>query len=170
MDSIDVAVPAAGSGTRSGQSLPKQFCRLGEKPLVVHPLQIFRDLPWVGRIIVVHSPDQRDADCVTTRTPLEMNLVRGDDIAEIAIPRDELKVINSPQCFRTEVLRECHERAADQGLAFPTETALMLLFKKQVRLVPGPARHFKITTAIDFLLAEAILASERESRNKAVPC
>jgi 2-C-methyl-D-erythritol 4-phosphate cytidylyltransferase len=103
-----------------------------------------------------------DADCVTTTTPVETNLVRGDEIAEVAVPRAGLKIINSPQCFRTEVLRECHDRAADQGLAFASETALMLHYKRQVRLVSGPARNFKITTALDFLLAEAILASDCE--------
>jgi 2-C-methyl-D-erythritol 4-phosphate cytidylyltransferase len=222
MEPIDVVVPSAGNGTRVGQSVPKQFRLLGGEPMIVHPLRVYRDRPWIGRLIVVHGHDQRetltrildeygvtnwipveggatrqesvrlglahvttrrvvvhnaavalvtaetieqviavDADCVTTTTPVETNLVRGEDTAEVMVSRVGLKVINSPQCFVTDVLRGCHARAAAEGLSFGSEAELMLFFRKTVRLVPGPARNFKITTAHDLLVAEAILASDR---------
>ena len=218
MEYIDVVIPSAGSGLRMSASVPKQFALLGDVPVIVRPLRVFKSLPWVRQIIVVHSAEHRermhevlqdygledctlveggatrqesvlrglalvatprvivhnaavalvtrveiervaeiDADCVTTTTPLEVNIVRGEDLAEVAVPRKHLKVINSPQSFRTDVLRECHQSAAAHGLKFASETELMLHFKKTVRLVPGPITNFKITTALDLMVAQALL-------------
>ena len=109
---------------------------------------------------VIERVAEIEADCVTTATPVEVNMVRGEEFAEVAVPKDRLKVINSPQCFRTAVLRECHQRALEAAQSFASDAELMLHYKKSVRLVPGPARNFKITTPFDLLVAEAILAKE----------
>ncbi len=103
-----------------------------------------------------------NADCVTTTLSVEVNLVRGGSTAEASVPKEGLKVINSPQCFRSAVLRECHERAAAEGLSFASDAELMLHYRKTVRLVPGPASNFKITTPWDLLVAEAILSKNRD--------
>ncbi len=101
-----------------------------------------------------------DDDCVTTTLPFDLSLVRGEDQAHEVIPRSDLKIINSPQSFRTDVLRECHARAVTEGKAFASEAELMMHYGKKVRLIPGPARNFKITTPLDLMLAEVLLARE----------
>ena len=98
-----------------------------------------------------------DCDCVTTGTELQDNLVRGGDFALTPVNRKELRIINSPQSFRTGVLRECHARAARDGVRLDTDCELMLRYGRQVRLVPGTPSNFKITTALDFALAATLL-------------
>jgi 2-C-methyl-D-erythritol 4-phosphate cytidylyltransferase len=50
-------IPAAGSGSRMGAELPKQYLPLLGKPMVHHTLSIFCVHPAISRVFVVLSPD-----------------------------------------------------------------------------------------------------------------
>lgn len=52
-----VLIPAAGSGSRMGGELPKQYLPLLGKPLIHHTLSIFCSHPAIARVHVVLSPD-----------------------------------------------------------------------------------------------------------------
>ena len=56
-----VIVPAAGSGTRMGGAIPKQFIRLAGKPLLAHTLSALANLPFISIIFLIvaegHIPD-----------------------------------------------------------------------------------------------------------------
>ena len=52
-----VLIPAAGSGSRMGSELPKQYLPLLDKPLIHHTLAVFETHPEIERIFVVLSPD-----------------------------------------------------------------------------------------------------------------
>jgi 2-C-methyl-D-erythritol 4-phosphate cytidylyltransferase len=52
-----VLIPAAGSGSRMGAALPKQYLPLLGKPMIHHTLSVFRIHPEISRIFVVLSPD-----------------------------------------------------------------------------------------------------------------
>jgi 2-C-methyl-D-erythritol 4-phosphate cytidylyltransferase/2-C-methyl-D-erythritol 2,4-cyclodiphosphate synthase len=58
---IGVVVVAAGRGERAGASAegPKQYRRIGGKPVLWHTLKGFLDWPKTGPIIVVLHPDDR---------------------------------------------------------------------------------------------------------------
>ena len=215
---LDLVLLAGGQGTRMGREVPKQFVELKGKPMLIHPLMVFQQIPQIGQKIIVHEASQRDrvaallkqygisnwvltaggdtrqesvrhglehvktprvvvhnavvalvtrklienviavdCDCVTTGTRLQDNLVRGGEFALEPIDRKELRIINSPQSFRTEVLRECHGRALQEGVQTSSDCELMLKYHRQVRLVPGTASNFKITTMLDFALAQTLL-------------
>lgn len=55
-----VLIPAAGSGSRMGAELPKQYLPLLGKPMIYHTLSVFCDHPAISRVIVVLSPDDTD--------------------------------------------------------------------------------------------------------------
>ncbi|XP_046683756.1 D-ribitol-5-phosphate cytidylyltransferase-like isoform X1 [Homalodisca vitripennis] len=50
---VGVVVAAAGSGTRLGGSVPKQYHRILDKPLMFYPLETFLDNLWVTRVALV---------------------------------------------------------------------------------------------------------------------
>ncbi|MGA2939486.1 MAG: 2-C-methyl-D-erythritol 4-phosphate cytidylyltransferase [Syntrophobacteraceae bacterium] len=56
-----VIVPAAGSGTRMGGAIPKQFIQLAGKPLLAHTLSALANLPFISIIFLIvaegHIPD-----------------------------------------------------------------------------------------------------------------
>ncbi len=51
---------AAGTGTRMGQDIPKQFMHVDNKPLIVYTLEAFQNHPSVDAIICVTLPNWID--------------------------------------------------------------------------------------------------------------
>lgn len=47
---------AAGSGTRMGQDIPKQFMHVENKPIIIHTMESFQKHPSVDAIMVVTLP------------------------------------------------------------------------------------------------------------------
>ena len=69
--------------------------------------------------------------------------------------RQLLFAAQTPQCFRTAVLRDVLTRAADDDAT--DEAGLAARFGYDVRLVPGDAMNFKITRPEDLAIAERML-------------
>lgn len=51
---------AAGSGTRMGQDIPKQFIHVENKPIIIHTMEAFQKHPSIDAIIVVTIPSWID--------------------------------------------------------------------------------------------------------------
>jgi len=47
---------AAGTGTRMGQDIPKQFMHVDNKPLIIHTMEAFQNHPGIDAIMVVTLP------------------------------------------------------------------------------------------------------------------
>jgi 2-C-methyl-D-erythritol 4-phosphate cytidylyltransferase len=74
-------------------------------------------------------------------------------------PREGLVAVQTPQAFRLGALRAAHERLADAAAAEVTDDAMAIeAAGGRVRVIPGDARAFKITDAIDLARAEGLLA------------
>ncbi len=81
-----------------------------------------------------------------------------DGLVASTVNRDRLWLAQTPQAFRTEVLRRAH---AAHDIDATDDAALVELIEEPVRLVIGSSENLKITTPSDLALAEAILASRR---------
>lgn len=57
---VTAIIVAAGSGSRFGSDIPKQFLELNGKPVIVHTLERFQAAPSVDSIILVLAEDQID--------------------------------------------------------------------------------------------------------------
>lgn len=51
---------AAGSGSRMGQDIPKQFMHVENKPIIIHTMEAFQNHPGIGAIMVVTLPSWID--------------------------------------------------------------------------------------------------------------
>lgn len=51
---------AAGTGTRMGQDIPKQFMHVENKPIIIHTMEAFQDHPSIDAIIVITLPSWID--------------------------------------------------------------------------------------------------------------
>ena len=78
------------------------------------------------------------------------------------VDRQALRAVQTPQLFVRQVLEEAHRAAALAGVDATDEAALVEQAGHPVRVVPGSAENLKVTTALDLVVAEAILA--RRSR------
>ena len=56
METVAVIL-AAGSGSRTGLSIPKQFLSLGEKTVLEHSVQTFQNHPGIDRIVIVTAKE-----------------------------------------------------------------------------------------------------------------
>jgi 2-C-methyl-D-erythritol 4-phosphate cytidylyltransferase len=93
--------------------------------------------------------------------------VRAGDATRCArtLPRETLRAAQTPQAFRRDALLELLARAVADHSTVTDEAALFEAAGFPVHFVEGSARNFKITTAQDLELAEALLAAEK-SREK----
>ena len=57
MPEFHALVPAAGSGSRMGGALPKQYLPLAGKPMIYHALTTLCACPEIGTVFVVLAPD-----------------------------------------------------------------------------------------------------------------
>lgn len=75
------------------------------------------------------------------------------------LPREKLVLVQTPQVFRHDWLREAFARANDEGFHATDEAALVEHLGHSVFVVAGSPRNWKITTPADLELAETLLQS-----------
>lgn len=94
---------------------------------------------------------------VDTVKQVHRHAVRG------TLNRDRLVLAQTPQVFRTELLREAFARAREDGFTGTDESSLVeRLETVEIRVVAGSDRNLKITRPSDMQLAELFLSLERE--------
>lgn len=59
MPNIVAIIPAAGSGSRMAETLPKQYLALNGIPMIFHTLMAFAAVTRITKIVVVLSPDDK---------------------------------------------------------------------------------------------------------------
>lgn len=63
----------------------------------------------------------------------------------------------TPQVFRTEIIRSAHVQALELGMEVTDDATLVQRCGYPVKLVTGSPRNFKLTTPTDLLVAEALI-------------
>lgn len=88
--------------------------------------------------------------------------VKDGQITE-TLNRDELCLIQTPQGFKTELIKAAHLKALENGFAATDDSALMERMGHSVKLTEGSADNIKLTFAKDLGRAEEIIKA-RERR------
>jgi 2-C-methyl-D-erythritol 4-phosphate cytidylyltransferase len=88
------------------------------------------------------------------------------DVALITatIPRERVVLAQTPQVFRTSLLREAFARGREDGVTASDEAGLVERIGHDVHVVVGSERNLKITRPGDMELAEFYLRQERAGR------
>ncbi len=86
-------------------------------------------------------------------------LKRGDaeSFSAGAVDREHLWFMETPQVFRTELLRQAYARVYAEGLVVTDEVSAIEAAGGRVKFVESSAPNLKITTPADLALAEALL-------------
>ena len=82
-------------------------------------------------------------------------------IVEKTLDRKSLWITQTPQVFRTEIIREAYRRAYDDGYYGTDDAALVERIGLPVVMVPGTYENIKITTPEDLAYGEFILGRNR---------
>ncbi|MFC3687145.1 IspD/TarI family cytidylyltransferase [Aquipuribacter hungaricus] len=81
------------------------------------------------------------------------------------LDRSSLVAVQTPQGFRADVLRALH--AADRTAAVTDDAGMAEAAGHPVVVVPGHTEAFKVTTAVDLLLARALLENRSAGQDGA---
>lgn len=88
--------------------------------------------------------------------PLTDSIRRVDANVSVAADRAHFRLVQTPQCFRTSLLREAYTQPFRDS--FTDDASVVEALGKQVTLVEGNPENIKLTTPADLLLAAALLA------------
>lgn len=116
--------------------------------------------PFVTKAVVDAVLDKKTKfDCAITVTP-EVDTIRtsSGDLAGELVDRRSLVKVGTPQLFRRRVLLEAFSAARDCPSPPTDEAALIQRMGVPVALAWGDPLNFKITTAADLAMAEALIA------------
>ena len=108
------------------------------------------------------SEDDTDVCVSGVKTKNTIKMVKsGTTSVESTPDRDLLYEVQTPQCFKYSVLKECYERAKTDGFEATDDTALAEHYGYKVRIVEGSYSNIKITTPEDIVIAEALLKNKQ---------
>jgi 2-C-methyl-D-erythritol 4-phosphate cytidylyltransferase len=80
-----------------------------------------------------------------------------DGLVKRTVDRSQLWSVQTPQIFRTKLLREAYQAALKAGSIFTDDTAVVEKMGHPVRTVLYHGVNLKVTTPADWCLAEALL-------------
>ncbi|MGC1185526.1 MAG: 2-C-methyl-D-erythritol 4-phosphate cytidylyltransferase, partial [Candidatus Dormiibacterota bacterium] len=102
----------------------------------------------------------RDKGAATAFLPVADSTARvlNSELAEV-LPRAELGALQTPQAFRTELLRRAHLEAGRVGRNADDDAALVLALGAPVATVAGDPRNLKVTRTEDILALRAWLGN-----------
>ncbi|HEU4403619.1 MAG TPA: 2-C-methyl-D-erythritol 4-phosphate cytidylyltransferase [Candidatus Polarisedimenticolia bacterium] len=149
-------------GDRRQDSVRRGLQAMGEADLVlVHdaarPLVSRRIIDRVIEAALVEGaavPAIAVVDTVKRRAP--------DGTVVATLSRDDLRLAQTPQGFRADLLRSAYARAEQERFPGTDDASLVERAGGRVMLVEGSPRNLKITTSADLVLAEALLAAWEE--------
>lgn len=85
-----------------------------------------------------------------------VKLSAGGERVERTLPRHTLWAVQTPQTFRADLIRRAHAEAQRLGAELTDDASAVELLGEPVCLFPGDPENLKITTPLDFEMAEVI--------------
>jgi 2-C-methyl-D-erythritol 4-phosphate cytidylyltransferase len=151
---VDVVVP--GGATRAGSvrgglaAVPA-----GTDVVVVHDAA--RPLATPALFAAVIAAVRAGADAAVPAVAVVDTIKRVDPIGRVheTVPRETLVAVQTPQAFRVDALRDAHAAEGDAT----DDAALVEAAGGTVVVVPGDDRNLKVTTALDLIVAAALLGA-----------
>lgn len=144
-------------GTTRRDSVRNCLDHVGTDRVVVHDAA----RPLLGTDLVravVTALDEADAAIPAVPIGETIKRVEEDRVLE-TLDRSGLWTAQTPQAFRTEILKKAHAGGGDAAVT--DDAQLVEAVGGRVAVVPGHPTNIKITNREDFDLAEAILRRRR---------
>ncbi len=150
---VDVVV-VAGGATRQ-QSVANGLQWVESTRVVIHDAA----RPFATAQAVLKVLDAlENADAAVTAVPVDETLKKVDaGVVVGTIERTGLYRVQTPQAFRTPVLKRGHDQARSEGFEATDDAQLIERWGGTVAVVQGSRANIKITFAEDFKMAESML-------------
>lgn len=100
----DVIYLAAGQGKRAKLGYPKQFARLGGKPIMIHALEIFQNMNEIGNIIIPCAEQEKTKEHIDSYGIQKTMLIPGGHTRQASVYA-ALKYVNTKYVLIHEAVR-----------------------------------------------------------------
>lgn len=110
---------------------------------------------------LTHEALEKGAAIAGVRAKDTMKIVQGGIIKE-TVDRESLWIIQTPQAFRFDLIREAEDVAEKVGFLGTDEAMLVERLGHEVHIVEGSYENVKMTTQEDLIFGAAILARRRK--------
>ncbi len=175
-----VVIPCAGTGSRAGVDIPKQYALLAGIPMVMHTLKAFSAVTGLGHAVLVVSPDdthmrellreypQPAFDCVpqggATRAQsvlggLRSLQARGADPNDWVLVHDAARCLITPRLIQA-LVQACGQDAVGGLLALPLPDTLKASVDGRVAATLPRSHKWLAQTPQMFRLGALTLALE----------
>lgn len=114
------------------------------------------DVALVERVVAAAARHGAAVPCLPI--PDTVKRVGASGLVVETVARESLRLAQTPQGFRAELIRRAHDAAHAAGRAATDDAALVEALGHPVVAVEGSRRNIKITSPGDLRLAEALLA------------
>jgi 2-C-methyl-D-erythritol 4-phosphate cytidylyltransferase len=151
--------------------------RKGLELLESRPSELFNDSltiihdvarPFVSKSLILSAIKfAGEFGAVTIGQPASDTIVEadGDGVLTRHLDRSALRLLQTPQCFRTALLLEAHGSCDNKNLSATDDSQLVARIAS-VRVIEGDASNFKITTAADLAFARHLVDSGKKNRGE----
>lgn len=110
---------------------------------------------------VLGRADETGAAIATVPCNDTVKLCNKDGVVSETLNRSRLRLVQTPQCFRHDLLVRAYERARREGYTATDDSALVERTGASVHVVMGSYENIKVTTPEDILFCEEILKRRR---------
>jgi 2-C-methyl-D-erythritol 4-phosphate cytidylyltransferase len=86
-----------------------------------------------------------------------------DDRTTVTVPRDEYRLVQTPQCFDIQLLKAANRQPYNDG--FTDDASVVEAYGFDVTLVEGNRENIKITTPYDLTVAEAVIQTQKTQKH-----
>lgn len=154
-------IAQVGGGRERQDSVRAGMAAVGNAPLVaVHDAaRPFVELEAVERVIALAAEHGAAILAVPTRDTVKQ--VHSDGWVESTPPRERMWAAQTPQVFRTDILRRAHEEAVAKGFLASDDALLVERVGVRVYVTAGSDNNRKITTPEDLRWAEWFVSTHQ---------
>ena len=89
--------------------------------------------------------------------------VKDENMIDETLDRKNLWLAQTPQVFRTDLLREAHEQGIRDGIQATDDSALVERLGHPVAIIQGSSENIKITRPEDLVIGKAIFSARAQS-------
>lgn len=105
----------------------------------------------------------KEYGAVSAGVPIKetIKIMKADRFVDFTPRREDVWITQTPQAFKTDIIRKAHEIAIEEDILGTDDAMLIEHMGEKVKMVEGDYENIKITTPEDLITVEAILSRKR---------
>lgn len=86
-----------------------------------------------------------------------IKVINSERISKETLIRSNLVAVQTPQCFKYSLIKECHNKIKENNIEVTDDTMVVEAYGNEVYIYEGAYENIKVTTKEDLILVKALL-------------